>query len=305
MTQDKAIQNLKPHDFILLSLYFLRDHIITLVSDILEARFDYEINSKIYDFLAAEVLDYGPVLIWAFIYFKRLNIQPKELFIGTSLLSRRDFIHILTILLPLMFLSYGFAWLWSYPISLIYPDQMIEQLQEVSFVTADETDFPLLYNIMDTIDTIFLAPFLEELLFRGILFQLWRKMWGFTEGMILSSLLFAMIHDDIPGSLLFGIVMCLLYARTGSFLIPFVCHSTYNTLVTLWEVSWEYWQKDLWIPILQPIGLKIDIYQPFNETSFFLYANGWISILCLLIGIPWILWYLKKYWPNQESKSND
>ncbi len=155
---------------------------------------------------------------------------------------------------------------------------------------------------MDTIDTIFLAPFLEELLFRGILFQLWRKMWGFTEGLILSSLLFGLIHPDIPGALLFGMVMCLLYVRTGSLLIPFVCHSTYNTIVTLWEVSWENGQEALWTPILQNLGLKVeDIYQPFNKTSFLFYGNGWISILCLLISIPWILWYLKKYWPKQES----
>ncbi len=142
MTQNEAFQNLKPHDFILLGLYFLRDEISTLIYDILEVTLSYEKDRSIYDFFSAEVLDYGPVLIWAFIYFKRLNIQPKDLFIGTPLPSRRHFTHILTILLPLMFLSYGFAWLWSYPISLIYPDYMVEQLRELSFITTKDTDFP-------------------------------------------------------------------------------------------------------------------------------------------------------------------
>ncbi len=274
----------------------MRDHIISLLDDILEARFNYEIEDKLYDLLSAQVLDYAPIIIWVFIYFKRLNIQAKELFIGAPLLSRRHFTHILTILLPLMFLSYGFAWLWSSGINLIYPDHMMKQLKEVSFVTADETSYPVLYNAIDTIDTIVLAPFFEELLFRGILFQLWRKMWGFTEGIFLSSLLFGLIHPDIPGSLLFGLVMCLLYARTGSLLIPFVCHAAYNTIVTLWEVSWEYWQKDFWTPVLQPLGLKVeDIYQPLNKSSILLYANSWISVLCLLIAIPWMIWYFRKY----------
>jgi len=76
------------------------------------------------------------------------------------------------------------------------------------------------------------APFAEELFFRGVLFRLLRRYWGVAAGVIVSSLLFGLSHvfvEVMPGTVLLGIVMALLYQRSGSLWVPMTFHAVYNS----------------------------------------------------------------------------
>jgi membrane protease YdiL (CAAX protease family) len=76
----------------------------------------------------------------------------------------------------------------------------------------------------------------EEWLFRGVLLQLWAERFGVRFAVLATSLLFAALHSDVIGSVIFGIAMAALYIRTGSLLVPIVAHFLFNALVVIGAV---------------------------------------------------------------------
>jgi len=85
---------------------------------------------------------------------------------------------------------------------------------------------------------VIVAPFAEELLFRGLFFRLARDQWGFAGGAVLTALFFGVLHDQ-PWSLFglvgLGLLFACLYQWTGSLVAPFAAHAAHNavTLVVL------------------------------------------------------------------------
>jgi membrane protease YdiL (CAAX protease family) len=77
----------------------------------------------------------------------------------------------------------------------------------------------------------FVAPIAEEIVFRGVLYAQLRCAWGDIAAVLLSSALFAAIHLNavafIP--LMFvGIVLALLFRRSGSLWGSIISHGIYN-----------------------------------------------------------------------------
>lgn len=79
-----------------------------------------------------------------------------------------------------------------------------------------------------------LAPVLEEVFFRGILFTSFRKKWNVTTGLILSSVLFALLHP-FPLSFLpifvLGSVYTILTIECKSLIPNIIAHSLNNTII--------------------------------------------------------------------------
>lgn len=77
-----------------------------------------------------------------------------------------------------------------------------------------------------------LAPFVEEVFFRGFLFQGFRASYGWVKGMLLSSLIFGFAHLD-PAALfptfLLGCVLAFLYQRTNSLWPSVIVHVLVNS----------------------------------------------------------------------------
>ncbi len=91
---------------------------------------------------------------------------------------------------------------------------------------------------------IVVGPVTEEFVFRVFLFNAMRKWWGFWPGAVVSSLLFGLAHAQQPftGTMLLalslplaigGIVLCVIYARTGSALSNMITHAAFNGLSLL------------------------------------------------------------------------
>lgn len=88
---------------------------------------------------------------------------------------------------------------------------------------------------------IVVGPVAEECVFRLFLFNAMRAWWGFWPGAIVSSALFGLAHAQPPFTpVMFlalslplavgGIVLCSVYARTGSILSNMITHATFNAL---------------------------------------------------------------------------
>jgi membrane protease YdiL (CAAX protease family) len=85
-----------------------------------------------------------------------------------------------------------------------------------------------------------IAPFGEELFFRGVLFRAIRDRFGFTVGAVGSGVAFGLIHY-IPGPAIdaallmlvmtfVGAAFAFIYERRGSFTAPLAAHVTFNVI---------------------------------------------------------------------------
>ena len=77
------------------------------------------------------------------------------------------------------------------------------------------------------------APFGEELLFRGVLYTFLRERWGIWLGVIVSSLIFGVIHGNLAVGLtgfLLGIVAALVFEYSNSLWTAVIVHAINNSL---------------------------------------------------------------------------
>jgi membrane protease YdiL (CAAX protease family) len=90
-------------------------------------------------------------------------------------------------------------------------------------------DSPIWFMLVGVI----FAPFVEELFFRGFLFQGFRQKYGWVNGMILSAVIFGAAHLDpvafIPTSIL-GALLAYMYHRTNSVWPGMMLHVLVNAM---------------------------------------------------------------------------
>ena len=108
----------------------------------------------------------------------------------------------------------------------------------VSGIDIDSVDLTPSAFMFSAIASIIFAPILEELIFRGVLFNRLKIRVGIVPAMILSSFLFALGHDfgGMTSAFLFGICMCILYLKTDNIFITMSVHFLNNLLATFLEV---------------------------------------------------------------------
>jgi membrane protease YdiL (CAAX protease family) len=76
-----------------------------------------------------------------------------------------------------------------------------------------------------------IAPVVEELVFRGMLYRTWEAEWGWFNSMLATSAVFAAYHA-VPASAFVGsIITVVLYRRTGSLVACILTHAVYNALL--------------------------------------------------------------------------
>ncbi len=88
------------------------------------------------------------------------------------------------------------------------------------------------------------APFVEEFIFRGIILQSYQRTGRIVGSIILSSLLFGMLHMNVNQfvyATVMGIMLALLVEATGSVLTSFMAHAFFNSI----ELVVMYLGKDL------------------------------------------------------------
>jgi membrane protease YdiL (CAAX protease family) len=86
-------------------------------------------------------------------------------------------------------------------------------------------------RVLLTLNVVLVAPLFEEFLFRGFLFQQFRRYFGPTHGVCLSALVFAAIHQSIEFFVpLFGlgVILALVYHHTQNLWVSVLTHALYN-----------------------------------------------------------------------------
>lgn len=95
-------------------------------------------------------------------------------------------------------------------------------------------------TLLSIVVAVLLAPVIEEVIFRGVLFQALSAATGLVPAILLSSLAFALIHLEIAalpyrGALfLLGAWFAASLQRSGSLVVPITAHAAFNGItVTL------------------------------------------------------------------------
>lgn len=101
--------------------------------------------------------------------------------------------------------------------------------QEVAilFVTESSVWVRLLLALL----AVLLAPFFEEMLFRGMALPLLARRWTAAPAVVAVSALFAMIHFHVPSLVplfVIAVAFSLGYIASGSILVPVVMHGLFN-----------------------------------------------------------------------------
>lgn len=79
--------------------------------------------------------------------------------------------------------------------------------------------------------TVIMAPLLEEAYFRGYLFRLLKQSYGLIAAMVVSGLIFAIIHNNLFALLplwVFGTALAWSYQRSGRIIYPILAHALFN-----------------------------------------------------------------------------
>ena len=134
----------------------------------------------------------------------------------------------------------------------------------VSGIDIDSVDVAPGAFLFSAIASIIFAPIIEELIFRGVLFNRLKIRVGMIPAMIISSFLFAIGHDfgGMTSAFLFGICMCILYLKTDNIFITITVHFMNNALALILEVM---------------------------NSDIILMQSPWIFILGILVAIATVL----------------
>ena len=101
-------------------------------------------------------------------------------------------------------------------------------------VLDDPGKAPALYAA-SVLTAVLVAPFAEEVLFRGFLYGALRSILGPWLAMVATSALFAAMHPlaGFYSILMLGLLFAFLYERTGNLFAPIIVHATHNGVLVL------------------------------------------------------------------------
>jgi len=127
---------------------------------------------------------------------------------------------------------------------------------------------------------VVLPPLVEEITFRGILLERFAVKWRVGVAVVVSAVLFGILHADPVGAGMFGVVTGLLYLRTGSLWPGIIIHLV-NNLVAVIAVR-----------MTGPASPT-----PAPELSDSLISAG----LFLALSLPFLVWFIWANWPARGT----
>ncbi len=94
-------------------------------------------------------------------------------------------------------------------------------------------------NVPFVMMLVFMAPLFEEILFRGILYNSLRIKWTAFPSIVISAVLFAIVHPfaSVLPVFILGLATAFSYEKTKNLLIPMFIHAVYNGIIVYMQVG--------------------------------------------------------------------
>ena len=150
-------------------------------------------EDAIYAVLASYIGYFIPI-IWVVLIFKKYNVSIKEMFFKRLEVKALKWWEIATIVTVLILFSMATFYLIYIPLSYIIPSYVEALLEEKGVYTSADSAIPAIANILEFLMGVVLAPFVEELIFRGVMFNRFLAKWGIKAAIIAPSFLFGILH---------------------------------------------------------------------------------------------------------------
>ncbi|PJZ57447.1 CPBP family intramembrane glutamic endopeptidase [Leptospira barantonii] len=216
-------------------------------------------------------------LLFSFYAMKRSQINLKELLVMKVNSSNFLFASLL--------IAFALHILGAFLSGLILRKSAISQEVVTSFVTNAPKDNVQENMIFLYFTTIVLAPFSEEIYFRGFIFWGLLKNYSFRISLFVSSILFAFVHinpSQMPGAILIGLFSGFVLYRSKNILFSILVHLTYNTLVFV-------------LPFLIiNLGLHSENYFHLKVGWYTIDLIDFLGFVSILIGLPLFLKFDKR-----------
>jgi len=135
-------------------------------------------------------------------------------------------------------LCQGMLWLTCRVIVMFSPEYVFPEHGVIEALR--DTERPAWLPLTLWVGVAGITPVAEELFFRGLLLtalqRALRSRWSAVLG---AAVLFGMAHSSqpqvVPALALFGVILGILYIRTGALAAPIVAHALFNAKTLLWE----------------------------------------------------------------------
>lgn len=89
---------------------------------------------------------------------------------------------------------------------------------------------------LEVLNIVVVVPIIEEIVFRGLFYKLLRSYFSIVPSMLMSSIIFSIVHKNILVSIVLfslGLILCYSYERNKSIIYPIAIHSLFNLLMLL------------------------------------------------------------------------
>lgn len=131
-----------------------------------------------------------------------------------------------------------------------------------------------------------LGPLCEELVFRGFIYQGYRKSGNIFGGMLLSGLLFGLLHlnfNQFCYATVLGAIFVMLYEATGNFWAPFIGHMVINTHNTLLMIETKKAYERLGLDITQAINVEVSTTEKLLMIAIFMAFGTAFTLLAAFL----------------------
>jgi membrane protease YdiL (CAAX protease family) len=126
-----------------------------------------------------------------------------------------------------------------------------------------------------------IAPVVEELVFRGLLYPTWAAQWGWVRSALATSALFAVLHPNMYSQFMASILYICLFRRTGSLRASIAVHAAFNVL--------------MWYPLIGQF-----LFPRWGNSSTGEISYWTLQIVCLAIAIVALPAYM---WMSRDAKA--
>ncbi|MEL6494045.1 MAG: CPBP family intramembrane glutamic endopeptidase [Cyanobacteria bacterium J06623_7] len=259
---------------LLLILYIVVGTSLDLPGIIARQRIDFE--DPLFSSILINSFFYLIIIAWLLFYQNRTKLSFSYLWGRRALLT--EYGGLLLLVIPLMLFAFGSTQIIYYLLYLVSPEVVDGLLSQELLLTAKSTAYPGLYNTIQVIAIVILAPIVEEILFRGVFFHRWGTKWSVRTAVITSSIIFGCLHFNLLWASLFGLVMCFAYLKTKSLAVPIAMHFL-NNFIALGISFWFLWRPN-------PESTSIDALQ----------SSLGQSAIATLVASIWLIIFCRRHW---------
>ena len=235
------------------------------------------------DFLAMITIPMEAIIGWYFFYeLYRSKVNLKQL-LGS--LRKIDFKLPLILAIASYFFAVGTSSIILYWLSFVVPKYVENQINEVYATT-------LIGYVFFAIAVLIFAPTMEELFFRGIIFQKLAIEKGINKALLISAIAFAIVHFrfDVISLFVGGVVLTILYFKTKQIIVSIICHFLYNFIVFARSFYGEFYSS-----------ANSSVPETIAQFRQGFIDNLELNILFIALSAPYLGYFIYKNFPRSSD----